>query len=1104
MLSNRTIQTTTFEVRGKAVSISGDAEEYIFKLVQSHKSFYEKDLLDVLATLPLRDGLIVDVGANLGNHTVYFGTFMENSIVAIEPVESNFELLLRNIRDNKLQARVQAVNTVVWDQPGQFSMDNPNPSNGGTFQAHPAIAGAPAISGQTLDEIISDRPVSLIKIDVEGAEDKVLAGGMSIIRKDFPVVVAESHSPEAYRKVAALLLPEGYEIVAQAGRSTNYLWVHSRSLKSESAPQLRHRLEVDNQKSATHLLLSGIDRISRKLTAMDAAFAATTGESGDLSRGTAGEIASLKLEVASLLEGQLSRLLELNASAAERHDLLANTGKAAAEDLSELKARLDDVAARISDNATITDQICDTTLKANNLLELAKSEISEHIFERFAEFTADARTQWDSQRNDLQGVASSVEASKSAVDIAVSSLNAREATKSETKLNDKLERSLAELELALDEREVFEIAAISWQRAFSNLATKWEKANPGTLSAKAAMASVQEVIARRGGFEALAEPTSGVTPAVRELEGNGFRRTETVRIGIATMPGREPGLRTVINSLLPQADEIFVYLNGMDEVPTGIVHDSRVRFFTGPDYGDRGKFLFVEDFTGYYLTCDDDIEYPDFYVDYMIDGIERYGRKAIVGWHGSIFGPDFEDYYNSKYRQVLSFSTLRGKDTPVHLLGTGIAGFHTSTMPVLFEDFEYPNMADAFLARKAQQLKVPMVVLRHERGWAIPIDAKAPSISNASLGKGEAVEKFDVRSHVTKVVKDHGRWQFNVADQIVVREPLQVAIIGRTDRERWKKGGILKSCHLTASMLRQFGVGVTLEDIETGDPENLSGTAPSVVMIYVGDPERPDFVKVERLIDLHAKKGRVVILNLSVNGKTSRNQHIRDRFLGWEKLYGNRVVLMVFTESMVDNHELTDIKHLITPIPKTLSLPSPPAAEFHKSEGIFVGDIAKLSDDGLMTHPAKEWLSAIRRAVPEATIYGVRQYKPRYDVPLDVDVVWPFLREDFSEKVSAMRLMVTPIKYATFEMVPVEVAALGVPVVYQEMPQSLSEYLGLAGVRVDTPEELEACLPILYRDPLVWRGQSRAGRLRAQSADLQSAAGQMYMRIATLAKRARF
>lgn len=1137
MPKSKTFKSASFNVRGKDVVLAGVEHEYIFGIVTRDGNFYERDLLDMIASLHFSsDGLIVDIGANIGNHTVYFGKFFENPILAIEPVATNYELLQRNVEENSLSERVSMVQCVVWDKVDDFMMINDNPNNGGTFRALESGKQENSIEGRTLADIVGDRPVALLKIDVEGAENRVVEGGLPVIAKDKPIIVAESHSPEAYRSLSDLLVPLGYEVVAEGGRSVNYIWVHPESLQFESVAQLRHRLEIDARRHDTRRTLTSLDRISNKVGNLSSLKNEQDGRPNQVLLKAVEDVAANLSQTALKLDS-LSEIRELTTALDLRVTKILATTTTMADGLESSRAEIISATQGNSELVIKTayqlekflgDGLADLAVK-----DKAAADISESVSSLrrttsevlgAAQGTSDAVSRLGtgltdliqrsvaklSESNEHRLLASTVaqdrtvaaiESAREAIERAVEITSERESTQVQKDLADRLSKSVEELDKALDDREKFEIAALSWRRAFRNLAERWESSQPETLSAETAIDAVREVILARGGSE-LAEPKSADPFRTREIQGSGYQRTDSVRIGIATMPGRERGLKTVLEALLPQADEIFVYLNGADVPPGDIAHDSRVRFFTGPDYGDRGKFLFVDGFNGYYLTCDDDIEYPDFYVDYMIDGIERYGRKAIVGWHGSIFSDDFEDYYNSKYRRVLSFSTLRGKDTPVHLLGTGIAGFHTSTMPVEFEDFHYPNMADAFLARKAQRHNVPMIVLRHEKGWAIPIEADAPSISNVSLGKGNAVAKFDVRVHVSKLVKEHGTWKINESTPELARDDLSVAVIGRTDKARWKKGGILKSCHLTASLLQQFGVKVVLADIETGDPENLGGEQVAVVMIYVGDPERPDFARVEQLVELHAGRGRVVVLNLSVNGKSSRNRHIRQKLLEWEAKYANRVVLMVFTEAMLEHPELDDVKHLLVPIPKTLSLPLPPAAEFHSSEGIFVGDIAKLSDNGLMTHPAAEWIKAIRSALPEAPIHAVRQYKPKYDVPLDVDTIWPFLREDFSQRISKMRLMVTPIKYATFEMVPVEVASLGVPVVYQQMPQSLSEYLGLAGVQVRTPDELEAVLPILYRDPSVWRSQSRAGRLRAKSSDLQSSAGQMYMRVALLAKRA--
>lgn len=575
---------------------------------------------------------------------------------------------------------------------------------------------------------------------------------------------------------------------------------------------------------------------------------------------------------------------------------------------------------------------------------------------------------------------------------------------------------------------------------------------------------------------------------------------DRVRIGIASMPGREAGLCRVLEILWPQADEIFVYLNGFEEVPQTLPSLPNVLYFTGPDLGDRGKFFFLEGFSGYYITCDDDIEYAPFHVHSIIDGIERYGREAIVGWHGSIFKPDFEEFYNPKSRQVLSFRTLRGKDTPVHLLGTGVCGFHTSTINLDLEDFLYPNMADAFLAVKAKEQKVPMVVLAHEAGWAKPIEL-GPSISSSSLKRHkEPSRELDVAEIVTRLIKDNGPW-FSPATPSArfERKPFKVAFIGRTDKARWKKGGILKSAHLTSDLLNRFQVETILEDIETGDPIGLSGKEADIAIVYVGDPNRPDFRKVESIVEHHASQGTTVLVNFSINGVSDRNRSIANKMNDWRTTFGKRIRLMIFTEAAHLIHGLESVRDLMVVLPKTISLPDPPAASFAQSNGVFVGDIAKLSDESLLDFPASEWLAAIRNSLPGVPIYAVRQYAPKKQLDLDIDEIWPFLsRETFSRQISRARVMVSAVKYATFEMVPLEVASLGLPVIYPPMPQSLTEYLGLSGISVENPSELQKVLPSVYYDPIVWRSFSQSAIERASSAELNRLAGQTYVRLLSL------
>lgn len=645
------------------------------------------------------------------------------------------------------------------------------------------------------------------------------------------------------------------------------------------------------------------------------------------------------------------------------------------------------------------------------------------------------------------------------------------------------------------------IEAMQMQRttlvnAYRRLSKRLERADPLGWSADVSM-SVLDMWTHEGVFdnEILSKPAS---PAVREVIPKQQPRHDRVRIGIATMPGREAGLERVLEILAPQADEIFVYLNGMTDVPESLPIRNNVRYFVGPDYGDRAKFLFLQDFNGYYLTCDDDIAYASYHVKSIIDGIERYGRRAVVGWHGSIFSPDFSEFYNAKHRRVLSFRFPRRDDTGAHLLGTGASGFHTSTINLRFEDFDYPNMADVFFALEAQEQEIPMVVLAHEGGVAVPLDVTAPSISEVSLGKVQGRSELNVAETATRLVREQGSWKIFDALKVFDREKLRVAIIGRTDKQRWKKGGILKSCHLTADSLRRFQAHVELEDIETGDPKGLHGFPAEIVMIYVGDPERPDFSSVEALVDHHAKQGRIVIINLSVNNVPLRYETVVEKMKLWDKKFPARVHMMIFTQSGMDIPELAPIRHMLIVTPKTMVYPGGRSVSFNRSNGVFLGDIAKLSDQDLIGGHINTWTEAIRDALPGVPIYAVRQYTPRYKVDVDVDEVWPFMTDNFQSRVSGVRVMVSPVKYATFEMVPLEVAALGVPVIYRSMPQSLTEYLGISGLQIDSPDELRDILPLVYNDPLIWDSQSRAGTLRAQSSELNNTSGHLFMTLTTI------
>jgi hypothetical protein len=104
-------------------------------------------------------------------------------------------------------------------------------SNSG-FQRQQPGAEAIEVGAETLDHLVESGMVpepDLIKIDVEGAEAMLLAGGERVLRKRRPQLFIEVHSPELARECDEMLSAYGYRV---------------RVLQRDKAPELRTDPEV--------------------------------------------------------------------------------------------------------------------------------------------------------------------------------------------------------------------------------------------------------------------------------------------------------------------------------------------------------------------------------------------------------------------------------------------------------------------------------------------------------------------------------------------------------------------------------------------------------------------------------------------------------------------------------------------------------------------------------------------------------------------------------------------------------------------------------------------------------------------------------------------
>ena len=136
------------------------------------------------AVLPLLrpDDLVVDVGANFGFWALPAAR-RGCRVIAVEPVPDTRARLAANAARNGLAERVEIVAEALSDSRDSLTIAVPG-GESGQASAHPGERDDVAsfsVAATTLDELLGDRSVRFLKIDVEGHEPAVLRGAGRVL-----------------------------------------------------------------------------------------------------------------------------------------------------------------------------------------------------------------------------------------------------------------------------------------------------------------------------------------------------------------------------------------------------------------------------------------------------------------------------------------------------------------------------------------------------------------------------------------------------------------------------------------------------------------------------------------------------------------------------------------------------------------------------------------------------------------------------------------------------------------------------------------------------------------------------------------------------------
>ncbi len=172
---------------------------------------WEHETIQAFVPLARRARRLLDVGANTGTYSLIAAAVNPAlEAIAFEPLPAAIGRLRDNIALNGWQDRIEVVDAAVSDSAGEVQFHKPFGEL--PTSASLAVGGFRGIPGEVItvrqvivDDVVGDRPVDLVKVDVEGFEHKALAGMQRLLGRDHPDVFAECNADGPYREVEAEL-----------------------------------------------------------------------------------------------------------------------------------------------------------------------------------------------------------------------------------------------------------------------------------------------------------------------------------------------------------------------------------------------------------------------------------------------------------------------------------------------------------------------------------------------------------------------------------------------------------------------------------------------------------------------------------------------------------------------------------------------------------------------------------------------------------------------------------------------------------------------------------------------------------------------------------
>jgi FkbM family methyltransferase len=199
--------------------------ELLNRKYYSKGGFHEIRLLEKIKQLN-RKGVYIDVGANVGNHSIFFGLFCPSTkVISIEAEKKIVGVLTENLSKNLTDNKYEIYNYAISDFNGFVEMSNVIEGNPGS--THVLNEGKGDVECTTIDDLLSDvTNIAVMKFDIEGHEIKALKKSTEIIKKYKPIIITEIKKRQDFNVISEILNEYGYKCDnVNYAITPTYIWI---------------------------------------------------------------------------------------------------------------------------------------------------------------------------------------------------------------------------------------------------------------------------------------------------------------------------------------------------------------------------------------------------------------------------------------------------------------------------------------------------------------------------------------------------------------------------------------------------------------------------------------------------------------------------------------------------------------------------------------------------------------------------------------------------------------------------------------------------------------------------------------------------------------